>query len=50
MQEIKETKARVTGYCGVAKCKKIKGAYPAAYRRLSDHCPVVVEITNQDKD
>ena len=50
MEEIKETKARVTGYCGVAKCEKIKGDYPAAYHRLSDHCPVVVEITNQDQD
>ncbi len=50
MKEIPETRARVTGYCGVAKCKKIKGAYPASYRHLSDHCPVVVEITNQDKD
>ncbi|MGB0910645.1 MAG: hypothetical protein ACPGYT_09800, partial [Nitrospirales bacterium] len=50
MQEIKETRARVTGYCGVANCEKIKGDYPAAYRRLSDHCPVVVEIINKDKD
>ncbi|WP_447970642.1 endonuclease/exonuclease/phosphatase family protein [Nitrospira sp. M1] len=50
MKEVKDTKARVTGYCGVAKCQRMKGAYPAAYQRLSDHCPVVVEITNQDKD
>ncbi|WP_454064495.1 endonuclease/exonuclease/phosphatase family protein [Candidatus Nitrospira salsa] len=50
MQEIKGTNARVTGYCGVAQCQKIKGAYPAAYQRLSDHCPVVIEITNHDED
>ncbi len=50
MKEIQGKKARVTGYCGVANCEKIKGKYPAAYQHLSDHCPVVVEITNQDKD
>ncbi len=50
MEEMQETKARVTGYCGVAKCERIKGDYPTAYRRLSDHCPVVVEITDQDQD
>ena len=50
MEEVIEKNARVTGYCGVAQCKKINGAYPTAYRRLSDHCPVVIEVTNQDVD
>ena len=50
MEEVEGSKIRVTGYCGVAQCKRIKGKYPAAYQRLSDHCPVVVEIANQDSD
>ncbi|MCA9472560.1 MAG: endonuclease/exonuclease/phosphatase family protein [Nitrospirales bacterium] len=50
MEEVAVKKAQVTGYCGVAQCQAIKGTYPAAYQRLSDHCPVVMEITNQDRD
>ena len=50
MQEIAEVSAKVTGYCAVADCKPIKGDYPLAYRRLSDHCPVIIEIRNKDED
>ena len=42
--------ARVTGYCAIAGCQRIKGDYPLAYRQLSDHCPVVVEMSNRDED
>lgn len=50
MKEITVTSATVTGYCAVAGCQRIRGDYPLAYRHLSDHCPVVVEIENTDQD
>lgn len=50
MEEVHSRSARVTGYCAVAECERIQGDYPSAYERLSDHCPVVIEIQNQDKD
>ena len=50
MAEMRTRSARVTGYCAVAGCLRIKGDYPPAYRRLSDHCPVIVEIDNRDQD
>jgi hypothetical protein len=49
MQEVAAT-ARVTGYCAVAACGHLAGAMPAAAERLSDHCPVVVEIQDRDRD
>jgi hypothetical protein len=49
MQEVAAT-ARVTGYCAVAGCATIVGAMPAASERLSDHCPVVIEIQDKDLD
>lgn len=50
MTEMRTRSARVTGYCAVAGCRRIKGEYPPAYRQLSDHCPVIVEIDNRDLD
>ena len=50
MTEVRTRSARVTGYCAVAGCRRMKGAYPLAYRRLSDHCPVIIEIDNRDAD
>jgi predicted extracellular nuclease len=50
MKEVPEPIVQVTGYCAVAGCRRIRGDYPLAYRRLSDHCPVVLEIQNQDLD
>ncbi|MDR4493701.1 MAG: endonuclease/exonuclease/phosphatase family protein [Nitrospirales bacterium] len=50
MKEISVTSTTVTGYCAVAGCERIRGDYPLAYRQLSDHCPVVVEIENIDRD
>lgn len=41
--------ARVTGYCAVAACQPLAAA-PLAYERLSDHCPVVVEVADRDDD
>ncbi len=50
MKEVSVKSAHMSGYCALARCKRIKGDYPLAYRRLSDHCPLVLEITNTDKD
>ena len=50
MAEVPIRSARVTGYCVVAECRRINGKYPLAYQRLSDHCPVVINIVNQDQD
>jgi endonuclease/exonuclease/phosphatase family metal-dependent hydrolase len=49
MREVAAT-ARVTGYCAVAGCADLPGALPAAAARLSDHCPVVVDIQDRDLD
>jgi hypothetical protein len=49
MQEAAAT-ARITGYCAVAQCAALAGSQPAAAVRLSDHCPVVMEIRNEDQD
>ena len=50
MAEVHTKSARVTGYCVQSACRRIQGDYPAAYQRLSDHCPVVMTIENQDRD
>jgi predicted extracellular nuclease len=49
MQEVAAT-ARVTGYCALAACADLTGGMPAAAERLSDHCPVVVNIRDRDLD
>jgi endonuclease/exonuclease/phosphatase family metal-dependent hydrolase len=49
MQEAAAT-ARVTGYCALAACADLTGALPAAAERLSDHCPVVVDLQDRDLD
>lgn len=41
--------ARITGYCAVAGCRPLAAA-PMAYERLSDHCPLVVEVADRDDD
>lgn len=50
MAEVRTRSARVTGYCARHACRRIKGDYPSAYQQLSDHCPVVMTIDNQDRD
>ena len=50
MEEVRTRSVRVTGYCAIAQCQRIKGDYPLAYEQLSDHCPVVIDIANQDQD
>ena len=50
MKEIDLPSAQVTGYCALSDCQRIRGDYPLAYRRLSDHCPVILEIGNRTDD
>ncbi|MCA9421096.1 MAG: endonuclease/exonuclease/phosphatase family protein, partial [Nitrospira sp.] len=50
MKEVTVSAVQVTGYCAVEGCERIRGDYPLAYRHLSDHCPVVLEIENTDND
>ncbi len=51
MTEIADRTARVTGYCAVAGCSRLpRNRMPRAYHELSDHCPIVVNLTNVDHD
>ncbi len=50
MAEVGARSARVTGYCAVAGCRRIRGASPPAYQTLSDHCPVIFGIRDHDRD
>lgn len=51
MTELRPESVRVSGYCAIARCAPLsRSAMPAAYRHLSDHCPVVVDLTNSDRD
>lgn len=45
-----EVTARVTGVCAVEDCRPLGERVPLALQRLSDHCPVVFEIANEDRD
>ena len=51
-EEMREAsvEARVSGYCAVSLCKPIRGAMPSAYEKLSDHCPVLVDVRDEDLD
>jgi endonuclease/exonuclease/phosphatase family metal-dependent hydrolase len=42
--------ALIEGYCRALRCEPFAGKEPDAYLRLSDHCPVVVELLDQDLD
>lgn len=45
------TKAHVSGYCGVAGCRRLSARkMPSAYTKLSDHCPLLLDIRNKDLD
>lgn len=48
--ELPKARAALTkGYCGALACQASK-QLPAAYRSLSDHCPIVVALEPQDDD
>jgi endonuclease/exonuclease/phosphatase family metal-dependent hydrolase len=48
MEEIAST-ARLTGYCAVVNCQDFTTP-PRAYEVLSDHCPLVTEVRDEDRD
>jgi hypothetical protein len=41
--------ALVSGYCAAAHCRDVFPE-PQAYKTLSDHCPIVLELSNGDHD
>jgi endonuclease/exonuclease/phosphatase family metal-dependent hydrolase len=43
-------RTQVEGYCQSLGCESFTGREPLALRRLSDHCPLVVELTDRDLD
>ena len=43
-------RAKVEGYCKSLNCEPFSGKEPLAFRRLSDHCPLVIELTDRDMD
>lgn len=50
MREVSSRTAHVSGYCEQFQCRPIEGPYPLAYRRLSDHCPVWIDLLDRDDD
>ncbi len=43
------TPARASGFCAVSSCR-FDGPRPAARQRLSDHCPVLLDLNDIDAD
>jgi endonuclease/exonuclease/phosphatase family metal-dependent hydrolase len=41
---------RMTGYCALKQCANIGTEKPTAYRELSDHCPIMFEVSNASVD
>lgn len=44
------TTAQVSGLCSTLDCGDLPATTPAAFEVLSDHCPIVVEIRDEDDD
>lgn len=42
--------ARATGYCEALACGSLGASMPLAYRALSDHCPLLLDVTDRDDD
>ena len=40
----------MTGFCAVTNCADFGVTAPAAFEKLSDHCPIVVDIVDEDLD
>ncbi len=50
-RELRSATARVGGVCAERSCRRVsRRDPPAALARLSDHCPVVVELDDRDLD
>lgn len=50
MAEGEGAQARVEGYCAELGGVPIQGTPPEAYLKLSDHCPVIVDLRDTDDD
>jgi predicted extracellular nuclease len=50
MAEAERAELRLSGYCAERGGTPIRGAMPAAYERLSDHCPIVFDLIDRDLD
>ena len=50
MKEVTVKSVRMTGYCRLLECKRTRQPMPLAYRRLSDHCPIIFEIQDRELD
>jgi endonuclease/exonuclease/phosphatase family metal-dependent hydrolase len=50
MSEARGASARLEGYCRRTECERLRGGEPLAYERLSDHCPIVVDLGDVDED
>ncbi len=48
-EELTTPNAIVQGYCNIADCERLSDM-PAAYKKLSDHCPVIIDFVDQDID
>jgi hypothetical protein len=50
MVEANNAAAIVSGYCAVLDGQPFGDAEPAASQKLSDHCPILVDIEDRDRD
>ena len=48
LKKVQSGQAMVGGYCREVRCKEQHG--DIAYERLSDHCPVVLSLSDRDLD
>jgi endonuclease/exonuclease/phosphatase family metal-dependent hydrolase len=45
-----EPEVTSSGLCGELDCGSLPHSAPAAYRELSDHCPILIDLLDQDLD
>lgn len=45
-----DARVRVAGPCARHRCALPRGVHPRALERLSDHCPIVIELAARDMD
>ena len=50
MEEAQNAQASISGYCAELGGVPFGAREPAAYERLSDHCPLVVDVKAEDLD
>ena len=50
MEEARDARTSISGYCAELGGVPLGAREPAAYDRLSDHCPLVVDVKAEDRD